>query len=138
MDVPISLGVILVTGMSLAQTMQGGAHTYFDSAVTLLFFLLIGRVLDHRARGQARATAEQLLTLRAADVAVLQADGSIAAPRPAAGRPRASACWSALGERIGVDGVVGARHRRCWMPAWSPARACRSPPHRARRCSPAR
>jgi Cu2+-exporting ATPase len=70
MDVPISLGVIVVTGMSLAQTMQGGQHTYFDSAITLLFFLLIGRVLDHRARSQARATAEQLLTLRAADVAV--------------------------------------------------------------------
>ena len=30
MDVPISLGVILVTGMSLVQTMQGGAHTYFE------------------------------------------------------------------------------------------------------------
>ena len=90
MDVPISLGVILVTGMSLAQTMQGGAHTYFDSAITLLFFLLIGRVLDHRARGQARATAEQLLTLRATDVAVLQSDGSIAAPQPACRRARRS------------------------------------------------
>ena len=76
MDVPISLGVILVTGMSLVQTMQGGDRTYFDSACTLVFFLLIGRVLDHRARGQARATAEQLLTLRATDMAVLQADGT--------------------------------------------------------------
>ncbi len=77
MDVPISVGVLLVTGMSLAQTMAGGAHTYFDSAVTLLFFLLVGRVLDHRARGQARATAEQLLALRTAEVAVLQADGTV-------------------------------------------------------------
>ena len=33
-------------------------------------------MLDHRARGQARATAEQLLTLRATDVAVLQPDGT--------------------------------------------------------------
>ncbi len=105
MDVPISLGVLLVTGMSLAQTMQGGAHTYFDSAITLLFFLLIGRVLDHRARGQARATAEQLLTLRAADAAVLRPDGSterrgqdaiVAGDRLLVG----------LGERIGVDGIV--------------------------------
>ena len=38
---------------------RAAQHTYFDSAITLLFFLLIGRVLDHRARGQARATAEQ-------------------------------------------------------------------------------
>ena len=57
MDVPISVGVLLVTGMSLTETINGGDHTYFDSAVTLLFFLLVGRVLDHRARGQARATA---------------------------------------------------------------------------------
>jgi P-type Cu2+ transporter len=105
MDVPISLGVLLVTGMSLVQTMQGGAHTYFDSAITLLFFLLIGRVLDHRARGRARATAEQLLTLCAADAAVLRPDGSterrgqdaiVAGDRLLVG----------LGERICVDGMV--------------------------------
>jgi len=105
MDVPISLGVILVTGMSLVQTMQGGPHTYFDSAVTLLFFLLIGRVLDHRARGQARATAEQLLTLRASDVAVLQSDGSIERRGQHAVAP-GDRVLVGLGERIGVDGVV--------------------------------
>ncbi len=105
MDVPISLGVILVTGMSLAQTMQGGAHTYFDSAITLLFFLLIGRFLDHRARGQARATAEQLLALRAADVAVLQADGSTQRRSQHSVAPGERVIVG-LGERIGVDGVV--------------------------------
>jgi Cu2+-exporting ATPase len=105
MDVPISLGVILVTGMSLVQTMQGGAHTYFDSAITLLFFLLIGRVLDHRARGQARATAEQLLTLRASDVAVLQSDGSVTRRSQHSVAPD-DRVLVGLGERIGVDGVV--------------------------------
>ena len=106
MDVPISVGVILVTGMSLAQTMQGGAHTYFDSAITLLFFLLIGRVLDHRARGQARATAEQLLTLRAADVAVLAA-GRQHRSGAASNRSRqGDRVLVGSGERIGVDGVV--------------------------------
>jgi P-type Cu2+ transporter len=105
MDVPISLGVILVTGMSLVQTIQGGAHTYFDSAITLLFFLLIGRFLDHRARGQARAAAEQLLTLRAADVAVLQADGSIERHSQHAIAP-GDRIVVGLGERVGVDGVV--------------------------------
>jgi Cu2+-exporting ATPase len=105
MDVPISLGVILVTGMSLAQTMLGGAHTYFDSAITLLFFLLIGRVLDHRARSQAHATAEQLLMLRATDVAVLQADGSVER-RGQHAVASGDRVLVGLGERIGVDGVV--------------------------------
>ena len=105
MDVPISLGVVLVTGMSLAQTIQGGAHTYFDSAITLLFFLLIGRVLDHRARGQARATAEQLLALRASDVAVLRSDGTIDRRAQHATRTGDRVLVS-MGERIGVDGVI--------------------------------
>ena len=105
MDVPISLGVILVTGLSLAQTLQGGAHTYFDSAITLLFFLLIGRVLDHRARGQARSTAESLLMLRATDVAVLQSDGTIQRRAQHAVAP-GDRVLVGLGERIGVDGVV--------------------------------
>ncbi|MFO1027887.1 MAG: heavy metal translocating P-type ATPase metal-binding domain-containing protein [Acetobacteraceae bacterium] len=105
MDVPISIGVILVTVMSLVETIQHGEHTYFDSAVTLLFFLLIGRYLDHMARGRARATAEQLLTLRASDVAVLLADGTIqrrAQEQVAEG----DRILVATGERIGVDGVV--------------------------------
>jgi len=105
MDVPISIGVLLVTGLSLFQVLQGGEHAYFDSACSLLFFLLIGRVLDHRARGQARASAEQLLALRGGDVAVVQPDGSTrrtAAESVAAG----ASVLVGMGERIGVDGVL--------------------------------
>ena len=105
MDVPVSLGVLLVTAASFSATVQGGRHTYFDSVVTLLFFLLIGRALDHRARGQARATAQQLLALRATDVAVLQADGSIRRMPQENVAPGAGVLVG-MGERIGVDGVV--------------------------------
>ncbi|MGB6346055.1 MAG: heavy metal translocating P-type ATPase, partial [Methyloceanibacter sp.] len=45
MDVPISLAILLATGMSLYQTIQGSDQVYFDAAVTLLFFLLLGRFL---------------------------------------------------------------------------------------------
>ena len=105
MDVPISLGVLLVSGMSLVETMRGGAHTYFDSAVTLLFFLLIGRVLDHRARGQARATAERLLSLRGAEVSVRLPDGTLERRAPERVLPGTDIVVS-MGERIGVDGVI--------------------------------
>ena len=105
MDVPISLGVVLVTGMSLLQTMQGGEDAYFDSACALLFFLLIGRLLDHRARGQARATAEQLLMLRAGDVAVVRDDGHVER-RGQESVAAGELVLVGMGERIGVDGVV--------------------------------
>jgi Cu2+-exporting ATPase len=105
MDVPISVGVILVSGMSLWESLSHGQHTYFDSAITLLFFLLIGRVLDHRARGQARATAEQLLTLRATDAAVLQPDGTTIR-RPQQAVMVDDRVLVGAGERVGVDGVV--------------------------------
>ena len=55
MDVPISLGIILASSMSLFQTIRGGNQVYFDAAITLTFFLLIGRYLDERARqGEGR------------------------------------------------------------------------------------
>ena len=62
MDVPISLAVILAACMSLSETVRGGEYVYFDSAVMLLFFLLIGRYLDIKARGQARQSASKLLS----------------------------------------------------------------------------
>ena len=71
MDVPISLGVTLATGMSLFQTIRGSEQVYFDAAVTLLFFLLIGRALDQRMRARAASAAENLLGLRSPAASVL-------------------------------------------------------------------
>ena len=64
MDVPISLGVLLATFMSLYQTARGSEQVYFDAAVTLLFFLLVGRFLDQRMRTRAAGAAANLLGLR--------------------------------------------------------------------------
>ena len=64
MDVPISLGVCLALGMSLYETIHHAHHAYFDSAIMLLFFLLLGRVLDQVMRRKTRAVAGNLLALR--------------------------------------------------------------------------
>ena len=61
MDVPISIGVLLATGMSFYETIAGGGHAYFDSAVMLLVFLLAGRTLDAMMRGRTRAGIGALL-----------------------------------------------------------------------------
>ena len=105
MDVPISLGVILAGAMSLHETIVGGIHTYFDSAVTLLFFLLVGRFLDRRARGRAHSAGTRLLALRASSVTVLRDDGTRIFRRPedVATDER---LLVGTGERIGVDGTI--------------------------------
>jgi P-type Cu2+ transporter len=63
MDVPISIGVTLATALSLFETLNSGQHAYFDASVTLLFFLLIGRTLDHLMRERARSAITNLARL---------------------------------------------------------------------------
>lgn len=105
MDVPITLAVCLAALMSLWETARSGPHAYFDASVMLLFFLLIGRYLDSRARGRARSAAEHLLSLGAQAVTVLRADGARALLPPAQVEPGMTVLVAA-GERIGVDGTV--------------------------------
>lgn len=105
MDVPITLGVLIATGISLHETILGNDHAYFDSAVTLLFFLLIGRFLDRRARRRARSAAECLLAMQARAVTLLGPDDLPRSVRVDEVEPGMVALVAA-GERIGVDGTV--------------------------------
>lgn len=105
MDVPISLGVLLALSISLYESINLGEHAFFDAAVMLLFFLLIGRYLDHRLRLRARAAARDLLALQAVTASRLNADGtltSVAARDIAPG----DLVLLAPGDRAPVDGIV--------------------------------
>ena len=63
MDVPIALAIALALVTSLWETSLSGEHAYFDAALTLTFFLLAGRYLDHRTRAVARSAASELTAL---------------------------------------------------------------------------
>lgn len=105
MDVPISLGITLAASMSLYQTIRGTSHVYFDAAIMLTFFLLIGRYLDQRVRVRARGAAENLLGLKALGALVLGADGAVRRMSARALNPGMNV-QVAAGERIPVDGRI--------------------------------
>lgn len=105
MDVPISLGVLLATAMSLYQTVQGHEHVYFDAAITLLFFLLIGRYLDQSMRTRAAGAAANLLGLKATSAIRLADDGTSQRVSARSLKP-GDRILIAAGERVPVDGVV--------------------------------
>jgi Cu2+-exporting ATPase len=105
MDVPITIGVLLATGLSMWQTVQEAEHAYFDSAVMLLFFLLVGRYCDHLMRRKTRSFAENLATLKAESAAKIQEDGS-ALDVPLSKLSVGDRVLVRAGERISVDGKV--------------------------------
>ena len=106
MDVPISLAVLLALGMSLYESLTGGEYVYFDASVTLLFFLLIGRTLDHMMREKARGAITRLSRLAAKGAFVLEADGT-SRYVPLSDIEPAMTVLVPAGERIPVDGTVG-------------------------------
>ncbi len=104
MDVPISLALILATGMSVFQLVNHAEDAYFDSAVMLMFFLLIGRYLDFHARARARGAAGDLLSLMGGAATVL--DGGTIRVVPVAELHEGMIVQIGMGERIPADGKV--------------------------------
>jgi len=76
MDVPISIGVLLATGLSLYETATGGENAFFDGATMLLFFLLAGRALDAAMRNRTRAGIASLLSRMGRHATIQLPDGS--------------------------------------------------------------
>ena len=105
MDVPISIGVILATAMSLFETLTSGPHAYFDGVTMLLFFLLVGRYLDSLMRDRARAGVATLLKQSARGALVRAPDGATEY-RPIEAVAPGMTVLVAAGERVPVDGTV--------------------------------
>ncbi|MBA4045384.1 MAG: nitrogen fixation protein FixI [Erythrobacter sp.] len=105
MDVPISIGVILATCLSLYETITGGAHAFFDSAVMLLFFLLAGRALDAAMRDRTRAGIGALLGRMGKSASVI---GLVGTTRRVAAKDLEPGMLVlvAAGEALAADGEV--------------------------------
>ncbi|MDQ6974685.1 MAG: heavy metal translocating P-type ATPase, partial [Mariprofundaceae bacterium] len=104
MDLPVSIGAIVTYSYSLWQTIDTGEHVYFDTVVTFLFVILIGRYFEALARRNAASSSLRLLELqpRMATRVTDQGDERIAVRKLQIGnhvRIRA-------GDKIPADGIV--------------------------------
>lgn len=104
MDVPISLAILLATALSLYETSIGGEDAYFDAALSLTFFLLLGRYLNHRTRMAARSAALELAALET-KTALLIENGETRA-MPIAELKRGDRVLVQPGMAVPVDGRV--------------------------------
>ncbi|MBI3704294.1 MAG: heavy metal translocating P-type ATPase [Rhizobiales bacterium] len=104
MNVPISLGVILALAMSVVETAHHAEHAYYDSALMLLFFLLVGRALDHAMRRKTRAIAGNLAALKG-DTARRFVGGELVSV-PVAALKAGDRVLVKAGERVPADAEV--------------------------------
>lgn len=105
MDVPISIGIVLATGLSFYETLTNGHDAYFDGVLMLILFLLAGRTLDAMMRDRARAGVDALLSQAAPGASVVSADGSLQWVAAADLEP-GMVMRIAAGERLAADGEI--------------------------------
>jgi Cu2+-exporting ATPase len=108
MDVPITVGVTLALAMSVVETANHAKAAYFDSAIMLLFFLLVGRTLEHAMRRKTRAVAGNLAALKADTAHRFAGDEVVSVP--VAALEAGDRLLVRPGERVPADGTVQSGH----------------------------
>ena len=80
-------------------------HVYFEAAAVIIAFILLGRLLESKAKGNTSAAIKKLMGLRPDKVSVVGVDGSIK-EIPIEEVVVGNTILVHPGERIAVDGVV--------------------------------
>lgn len=107
MDVPICVGIVLTTALSLYDTSRGGGEqVYFDAAIMLVFLLLIGRTLETRMRAKARNAVDDLTRLQPALAHVVTADYPDGVTTPVQKVVRGDTLLISNSDRIPVDCTI--------------------------------
>lgn len=104
MDVLVSLGTTAAWGYSAYNVFTGGTHLYFESAVIIITLVLLGKLLETRARGKTSAAIEMLMNLQPKTATVLR-DGR-EETISAANIRKDDLVLVHPGESISVDGLV--------------------------------
>ncbi len=112
MDTLIAIGTLTAWGYSTLMTLapdmlpQTYAHgeVYFEATVFIIFFIMLGRLLEARAKGQAAAAISSLLKLQAKDARVIRGGKEIMIPVSEV--QVGDEIKVKPGEKIPVDGII--------------------------------
>lgn len=63
MDLPIAIGLLAGATSGLVNTAMESGEVYFESVTVLVFFLLVGRFVQHRQQERARDSVQRLFDL---------------------------------------------------------------------------
>ncbi|MBP7002022.1 heavy metal translocating P-type ATPase [Amaricoccus sp.] len=105
MDVPISTAILMAAAVSLWETILGGRQAFFEAAIMLTFFLLVGRYLAHRTRAAARSAAAEIAALEVRLATRIRPDGGRETVPVDALRP-GDLIAVPVGARVPVDGTI--------------------------------
>ncbi len=106
MDVLVALGTSMAYLFSAVVTVAGVAdqHVYFEASAAIITLVLLGKLLEARAKGRTSSAIEQLLKLQPREASV-ERDGRI--QRVDIARIReGEIVVVAAGERLATDGIV--------------------------------
>lgn len=105
MDTLVALGTSAAYGLSLWNILSGsGGHLYFETSAFLIFFILLGRCLEKRAKTQANKGMQALLRLQPKTATIKRGEEYLAVPIDEV--PLGAILIVKPGERIAVDGIV--------------------------------
>ena len=100
----IALGTGSAFLYSLYETVRGGMHVYYEASAVIIALILLGRMLEARARGKASSAIRALMDLQP-PTARLWRDG-VETEAPVEQVQPGDTLTVRPGERIPVDGVV--------------------------------
>lgn len=81
------------------------AHVYYEASAVIIAFILIGKMLEEKAKGNTSAAIKKLIGLQPNSVSEIMPDGSIV-EKPIAAVQIGEILLAKPGEKIAVDGVV--------------------------------
>ena len=105
MDVLVALGTTVAFALSLAVWLVPlSGHVYFEASATVITLVLLGKLLEGRARARTATAIRTLLALQPAKVKKQVDDGWLEVPL--AELKRGERFLVAAGESVAVDGLV--------------------------------